>query len=90
MRLNSRTHSGLQAGELSRLLSAAVVNRNFCNLLLTDPETALAAGYLGEPFHLDIYEKTWITSIRARSLAEFASHFVANRNGSDNQNAACD
>ena len=32
---------------LSKLFEAAVVNRQFCQLLLNQPETALRQGYLG-------------------------------------------
>jgi hypothetical protein len=39
-------------GEMSRLVTAAVVNKKFCDLLLTSPAAALAAGYNGESFYL--------------------------------------
>jgi hypothetical protein len=58
--------------ELSRLLTAAVINRRFCNLLLTSPAAALASGYHGEPFRLATEEKDLVLSIQARSLEEFA------------------
>ena len=38
--------------EFSRLISAAVVNQRFCNLLLINPMIALSTGYNGESFHL--------------------------------------
>ena len=63
--------SGSENG-ISRLLSAAVVNRRFQDTLLTDPERALAQGYLGERFELDPEEKALILGIRAESLADFA------------------
>jgi hypothetical protein len=37
--------------ESSRLLTAAVVNRRFRQMLLADPGRALALGYGGEAFH---------------------------------------
>jgi hypothetical protein len=58
--------------EVSRLLTAAVVNKNFCNLLLSNPASALAAGYNGEDFRLAAEDKKLILSIQAESLAEFA------------------
>jgi hypothetical protein len=36
--------------ELSRLLAAAVINPEFCHLLLDDPELALESGFQGEDF----------------------------------------
>lgn len=64
------------AGELSRLLSAAVVSPRFCKQLLTDPETALRAGYQSEAFHLSSEEEMWVLSIRAGNLADFSSEIV--------------
>jgi hypothetical protein len=71
----------LNGKELSRLISAAVVSREFCNLLLADPAVALATGYNGEAFHLAIEEQELITSIRATSLADFAQQLTISRNG---------
>lgn len=62
--------------ELNRLLTAAVINRNFCELLLSDPANALANGYNGEYFHLANEEKARLLSIRARSLEEFARRLL--------------
>ena len=67
--------------ELSRLITAAVVNRQFCNLLLTNPAMALATGYNGEDFHLATEEQELIASIRATSLADFAKQLTKNGNG---------
>lgn len=58
--------------ELSRLLTAAVVNRGFRDMLLKSPANALEKGYNGEAFALGQREKEWILSIRAGSLPEFA------------------
>mgnify|MGYP001607528196 CR=1 FL=1 len=62
-----------QRGELSRLLTAAVVNQGFCNLLLTNPANALASGFHGETFRLAFEDKERILNIQAKTLAEFAS-----------------
>lgn len=58
--------------ELSRLLTAAVVNRGFRDMLLQSPANALEKGYNGEEFSLGQREKEWILSIRAGTLPEFA------------------
>jgi hypothetical protein len=57
---------------LNELFSAAVVNRQFCQLLLHQPETALQQGYLGDAFDLTPEEQALIVSIRAKSLPELA------------------
>lgn len=67
--------------ELSRLITAAVVNQKFCTLLLTNPAMALATGYNGELFRLATEEQELILSIRATSLADFATQLARNRNG---------
>jgi hypothetical protein len=62
----------IQSAALSRLFAAAVVNRQFCEMLLTNPQEALRKGYLGETFTLTKDERDLIISIRARSLADLA------------------
>ena len=71
-RIQKSQNSGLKR-ELSRVISAAVVNRQFCDLLLIDPNKALSTGYCGENFSLDSDERDRLGSIRAGSLAEFAA-----------------
>ena len=58
--------------EISRLLTAAVINRKFRTLLLTNPASAIDRGFQGEPFRLEREEKDLILAIHATSLAEFA------------------
>ncbi len=60
------------SANISRLITAAVVNQGFCRLLLTNPEKAISSGYNGETFRLDGREKELILSIQASSLADFA------------------
>jgi len=60
-------------GEISRLLTAAVINEGFRKMLLTNPEMALNKGYKGESFHLSKEERSRITSIHATSLTDFAA-----------------
>jgi hypothetical protein len=62
----------IQSAALSRLFAAAVVNRQFCEMLLSNPQEALRKGYLGETFTLTKDERDLIISIRARSLADLA------------------
>jgi len=63
----SRSASGL-----NQLFAAAVVNQQFCQLLLNDPRSALNQGYLGDKFNLTLEEQSLILSIQARSLADLA------------------
>ena len=57
---------------LNKLFEAAVVNNQFCQLLLNQPEIALQQGYLGDAFDLTLEEQALIVSIRAKSLPELA------------------
>jgi hypothetical protein len=63
--------SGVSNG-LSQVFAAAVVNRQFCDMLLQDPSIALQKGYLGESFSLSQEEQDLIVSIRANSLSDLA------------------
>jgi hypothetical protein len=61
-----------QRSGLHRLFAAAVVNNQFRETLLREPETALAGGYLGQTFSLTDHERTIIRSVRAKNLTDFA------------------
>ena len=61
-----------QRNGLHRLFAAAVVNNQFRETLLREPETALANGYLGQPFVLSDQEKFILKSVRAQNLADLA------------------
>ncbi len=63
--------------EVSRILSAAVVNSHFRLLLLADPVSAISGGYSGESFSLSMTEKEKLGTIRASSLADFARQLTA-------------
>ena len=63
--------------EYSRILTAAVVNKHFCNTLLKNPSLALANGFCGEKFNLTKEEKRQLLSIRATSIEEFAQQLIA-------------
>jgi hypothetical protein len=66
---NSKPHS---SSGLSQVFAAAVVNQQFCNMLLQDPSGALQKGYLGQTFSLSKEEQDLIISIRAKSLSDLA------------------
>jgi len=74
-----RSSSPADGSEISRLLTAAVVNRRFCQLLLANPAYALDNGYNGEAFLLESEARDRVLSIRARNLAEFASQLMNDR-----------
>ncbi len=57
---------------LSKLFEAAVINRQFRQLLLNHPEIALQQGYMGNTFELTSEEQALIVSIRANSLTDLA------------------
>jgi len=57
---------------LHRLFAAAIVSDQFREALLSEPETALAGGYLGQTFTLTDRERMIIKSVRAKTLTDFA------------------
>ncbi len=65
-----------EASRIGHLFAAAVVNRQFREMLLEDPETALQRGYLGERFELSRDERERLTSVRAHSLADLAKLII--------------
>jgi len=71
------TYTSSYSTELSRVLTAAVVSRKFCQLLLSDPHRALCSGYNGESFQLSDQEQALVLSISAVSLNDFAKQLVS-------------
>ena len=61
-----------KCSDLQRLIAAAVVNREFRERLLCEPEWALSNGYMGQSFSLTDQERTIVVTVRARDLTEFA------------------
>jgi hypothetical protein len=59
--------------EFNRLLNAALADRRFCELLLSNPKTALEEGYNDEQFYLTQEEQDFIFSIQATTLQELAA-----------------
>ena len=57
---------------LHRLFAAAIVSDQFREALLSEPETALAGGYLGQTFTLTDKERMIIKNVRAKNLTDFA------------------
>jgi hypothetical protein len=57
---------------LGYLFAAAVVNRQFREMLLEDPEAALQRGYQGQNFELSQEDHERLISVRAESLADLA------------------
>lgn len=62
----------VKSSGLHRLLAAAIVNSQFRDTLLSEPELALAGGYMGQVFSLTDREKTVISNVRAKNLTDFA------------------
>jgi hypothetical protein len=71
--------------EISRMLTAAVVSRKFCQLLLADPLLAMRSGYNGETFQLSADETNLLSSIRATTLRDFAEQLLMAGNKGLNQ-----
>jgi hypothetical protein len=67
-----------KGSEISRLLTAAVVNRGFCQMLLKNPKVAMDSGFKGETFTFETEEQDHILSIQASNLAEFANQLTGN------------
>jgi hypothetical protein len=80
---NEKSWTGSQ--EISRLLTAAVVSRKFCQLLLADPLLAMRSGYNGETFQLSADEANLLSSIRATTLRDFAEQLLMAGNKRQNQ-----
>lgn len=62
--------------EIQRLLAAAAINKQFCRLLLADPELALESGFQGESFLLSSHERALVLSIRADGLSHLAAQLA--------------
>jgi hypothetical protein len=76
---------------LYRLLSAAIVDSEFRDLLLQDPAHAISAGYLGQAFALTTDEQDLVLHTEAQSLEVMAARiegWVAG-NGSTNGSRNC-
>ena len=57
---------------LNRLMSAALINRCYRELLLSEPAKALAVGFQGEIFQLSQEKQNLILAHQAQTLPELA------------------
>jgi hypothetical protein len=62
--------------EISRIMTAAIVNGHFRKNLLTNPRKAIEKGFGDEIFILNQDESDQLASIQADSLEEFAIKIV--------------
>jgi hypothetical protein len=62
--------------EISRIMTAAVVNRHFRQDLLNDPRRAIENGYGEETFVLEEEQTQHLEKIRANSLEDFATQVI--------------
>lgn len=89
----SGTIQKADAEGVNRLISAAVVDRHFCRMLLADPVSAIAAGYNGEKFIFSEQSSAVIGSIRVESLVDFAAQILdvmpAHKNERWHSNGRC-
>lgn len=65
--------------EINRMLTAAVINTQFRNLLLKDPQKAIKNGYSGETFNFHPEEIRCILSIHANNLQSFAGQILSSQ-----------
>jgi hypothetical protein len=63
--------------EMGRLINAALVDRDFCNLLLSDPSAALEKGFNGKMFRLSARDRQFMLTVKATSLTNFAEKWVS-------------
>jgi len=63
----------MQDKVINQILCAALVNKNFQNILLADPVKATACGYLDHSFPLTSEERAMLSDIKANSFEDFAS-----------------
>lgn len=66
--------------EISRIMTAAVVNLNFRQNLLTNPLHAIENGFGDETFALEEDQEEQLANIHATSLEEFASKVIFSYN----------
>lgn len=62
--------------EINRMLTAAVINTQFRNMLLIAPQKAIKNGYSGETFNFNTEEIRLILSIQAKDLQSFAGQIL--------------
>lgn len=70
------TRASPPSQELSRLIAAAVVNKTFCHILLTNPAEALQKGFSTETFELNAAERSLVMAIHATDIVDFAQQIA--------------
>jgi len=65
-----------ETGALSRLLSAAIVDEEFRERLLSEPLSVIENGYNGESFFLGNQVLEAMVTIKAKNLADFVSKLL--------------
>ena len=63
--------------EMGRLINAALVDQEFCDLLLRVPSAALEKGFNGRAFLLSARERQFVLTVKATSLINFAEQWVS-------------
>ena len=63
--------------EMGRLINAALVDQEFCDLLLCVPSVALEKGFNGRAFRLSARERQFVLTVKATSLINFAEQWVS-------------
>jgi hypothetical protein len=72
--------------EMNRLLCAAVVSKSFRNMLIENPEIAVASGYQGESFNLSDEDRRWLFSMRPANLVDLAANMVTYQQKTNQEN----
>jgi hypothetical protein len=74
---NNHSQAGINKNqEISRVLSAAVINNRFRSMLLDYPRSAVVSGYFGEKFSLENEMIQKLGSIHSGNLADFAAQLT--------------
>jgi hypothetical protein len=82
------TNTHFHSNDINRLFAAAVIDREFCQLLLTNPYGAIVKGYYGEKFQLSPETTAQLQSIHAASLSDFARQLTTQHNGDHSKRRA--
>jgi hypothetical protein len=63
--------------ECGQLIHAAIINKGFRDMLLANPSKSIDAGFCGEKFSFSREEKERISTIRVKTLEEFATQLMS-------------
>ncbi len=62
--------------EFSKVIHAAVINKDFRDSLLANPMSSIEAGYFGEAFHLPDHLLGRISFLKCSTLEQFSGEVV--------------